>query len=64
MVKPRKFNSGPDHLSCIEIGEDGGNVDDNVPDAHLFVVQMVDNYFAEIAHFLSTGVVPLQMIVV
>jgi len=46
IMKPRKLNTGPDHLSCILIGEDAGNVDDNLPDVKLFVVQMVDDYFA------------------
>jgi hypothetical protein len=32
IVKPGKFNSGPDHLSCILSGEDAGNLDDNLPD--------------------------------
>jgi hypothetical protein len=35
-------------------GEDVGNLDDNLPYAHLFLVQMVDDYFAEIVQFLST----------
>ena len=48
IMKPRKFNSRPDHLSCILSGEDAGNLDDNLPDAHLFAVQMVDNYFIDI----------------
>jgi hypothetical protein len=38
IVKLGKFNTGPDHLSCILIGEDAGNMDDSLPDAHLFVV--------------------------
>jgi hypothetical protein len=32
--------------------------DENIPDAHLFAVQMVDDYFAYIIYFLSTGVSP------
>jgi hypothetical protein len=63
IVKPRKLNSGPDHLSCILSGEDVGNLDESLPDAHLFAVQMVDDYFADIVHFLSTGVAPPDFIV-
>jgi hypothetical protein len=58
IVKPGKLNSGPDHLSHILTGEDAGNLDDSLPDAHLFVVQMVDDYFTDIVQFLSTGVAP------
>jgi hypothetical protein len=47
-MKPGKFNSELDHLSCILSGEDAGNLDDNLPDVHLFLVQMVDDYFADI----------------
>jgi hypothetical protein len=63
IVKPGKFNSGPDHLSCILSGEDAGNLDDNLPDTHLFSVQMVDDYFADIVQFLSTGVTPPEFTV-
>jgi hypothetical protein len=58
IVKPGKLNIGPDHLSCILIGEDAGNMDDSLPYAHLFTVHMVDDYFADIVQFLSTGVAP------
>jgi len=43
IVKPGKLNSGPNHLSCILIGEDLENLDDSLPDTHLFIVHMVDN---------------------
>jgi hypothetical protein len=43
--------------------EDAENLDDNLPDAHLFVVQMVDDYFSDIVQFLNIGVAPLQFIV-
>jgi hypothetical protein len=48
IVKLGKFNLGPDHLSCILSGEDAGNLDDSLPDVHLFVVQMVDDHFSDI----------------
>jgi hypothetical protein len=36
IVKPWKFNVGPDHVSRILTGEDVGNLDDNFLDTHLF----------------------------
>jgi len=42
IVKPGKLNVGPDHLSWLESGEEGGNLDDNLPNAHLFAIRMVD----------------------
>jgi hypothetical protein len=38
IVKPRKFNSRLDHLSHILSGEDAKNLDDSLPDAHLFAI--------------------------
>jgi hypothetical protein len=53
IVKPGKFNSGPDHLSRILSGEDAGNLDYILPEVHLFAIQMVDDYFAKIVQFLA-----------
>jgi hypothetical protein len=33
-------------------------LDDNLQDMHLFTVEMVDDYFAEIIHLLSTRLAP------
>jgi hypothetical protein len=33
------------------------NLEDNFPNAHLFSVQIVDEYFADIIQYLSTGIV-------
>jgi hypothetical protein len=63
IVKPEKMNAGLDHLSWILIGEDAGNLEDSFPDAQLFVVEMVDDYFVEIVEFLHTGVAPYGMTV-
>jgi hypothetical protein len=35
-VKLAKLNAGPYHLSSILSGEDARNLDDSLPDAHLF----------------------------
>jgi hypothetical protein len=58
-----KFNSGPDHLSHILSSEDAKNLDDSLPDAHLFAIRMVDDYFVDIVQFLSTRVAPLDFTV-
>jgi hypothetical protein len=47
-VKPGKLNEGPDHLSHTISREDAGNIDENFPDAQLFAVNMVDDYFSNI----------------
>jgi hypothetical protein len=47
-VKPGKLNAGPDHLSCILSGEYACNLGDNLLDAQLFAVNMVDDYFSNI----------------
>jgi hypothetical protein len=41
IIKPGKLNGGPNHLSRILTREDAGNLDDNLPDAHLFTVRMI-----------------------
>jgi hypothetical protein len=61
IVKPGKLNAGPDHLLHILSREDPRNLGDSLPDAHLFVVQMVDDYFADIMQFLSIGMAPSDM---
>jgi hypothetical protein len=57
IVKPGKLNAGPDHLSRVTNGEEPTNLEDNFPDAQLFSVQIVDNYFTEIIQYLSIGIV-------
>jgi hypothetical protein len=48
IVKPRKPNAGPDHLSRVTNDEEPTNLEDNFPDAQLFLVQIADEYFADI----------------
>jgi hypothetical protein len=43
VAKPRKLNVGPNHMSCIILGEDIGNLDDILLDAQLFSVKMVND---------------------
>jgi hypothetical protein len=63
VLKPGKLNARPDHLSSILSGKDAGNLYDNLPNAQLFVVKMVDDYFSDIVQFLSKGMAPLDMAV-
>ena len=49
-------NSGPDHLSRIETGEEPTNIEEGMPNAKLFRVDVVDDYYAQIIHFLVTEV--------
>jgi hypothetical protein len=55
IVKLGKLNVGPDHLSRVTNGEETTNLEDKFPYAQLFLVQIVDDYFAEIIQYLITG---------
>jgi hypothetical protein len=54
VVKLGKLNTRPNHLSHILSGEDAENLNDSLPDAQLFAIKMVDDYFSDIVQFLST----------
>jgi hypothetical protein len=58
IVKPGKLNAGPDHMSRITNGEEPANLEGNFPDAQLFSVQIVDEYFTDIIQYLSIRTVP------
>ena len=58
IVKPGRLNAGPDHLSWIDSGEEKSNLEDNLPDAQLFSIQITDDYYADIIHLLTTGLAP------
>ena len=60
IVKPGKLNARPNHLSRVTNGEEPTNLEDNFPDAQVFSVQIVDDYFTEIIQYLSTGVAPQE----
>ena len=59
-VKPRRLNEGPDHLSNIETGKEPTNLEDNLPNAQLFSIQIADDYFRDIIEFLMTGTAPVE----
>jgi hypothetical protein len=60
IVKPRKLNVGPNHLSRITNGEEPNNLEDKFHDAQLFSFQVADEYFDDIIQYLSTGNVPQE----
>ena len=61
-MKPRCLNDGHDHLSRIETSEDLTNIDDGLPDAQLFRVDIADDHYASIIQFLATRVAPEEML--
>jgi hypothetical protein len=63
-VKPGKLNAGPNQLLHILSGKCTGNLDDILLDAQLFIVKIVDDYFVDIAQFLSTGMALSNMKIV
>jgi len=58
IVKPGRLNVRPDHLSQIETNKELNNLEEGLPDAQFFTVHIVDNHFADIIHFLTTGIAP------
>ena len=54
IVKLDRLNVGPNNLSQIERGEEPTNIEDGLPDAQLFRVDMVDDYYDQIIQFLVT----------
>ena len=61
IFKPGRLNLGLDHLSRLESGEEPTSLDEGLPDAQLFSIQMVDDYFQDIVQYLSTGFAPFEM---
>ena len=47
IVKPGKLNAGFDHLSRIDSGEEPSNLEDNLLDAQLFSIQIIDEYYVD-----------------
>jgi hypothetical protein len=44
VVKLGRLNVGPNHLSRITNGEEPSNLEENFPNAQLFLVHIVDEY--------------------
>ena len=51
-VKPRRLNACLDHLSRLESGEEPTDLEDSLPDAQLFSIHIVDDYFIDIIKYL------------
>jgi len=58
IVKPRRCNIGPNHLSRLESGESGRVVDDQLPYVDLFRVESISKYLEDKEIFLSKGACP------
>jgi hypothetical protein len=56
IVKPVRMNKGPDHLSRLEHEEEPTSLED----AQLLAIRKIDDHFAEIVQFLSTGMTPSE----
>ena len=55
-MKPGRLNAGADHLSRLESGEEPISLEDCLPDAQLFSIQIADDQFQDIIHFLTIGI--------
>ena len=55
IVKLGRLNTGPDHLSRLESSEEPINFEDCLPNTQLFSIQISDDQFQDIIHFLTTG---------
>ena len=60
IVKLGRLNVGPDHLSRLESGEEPTDLEDSLPDAQLFSIQIIDDYFVDIIEFLTAGSAPAE----
>lgn len=58
ILKPRRLNAGPYHLSRIENGDEPTNMEEGLPDAQLFVVRIANDRFTDIIQILSIGTTP------
>ena len=57
IVKLGRLNIGLDHLSRLESGEEPTSLEDNLPNAQLFLVHIANEYFKDIIEFLTMGIV-------
>jgi hypothetical protein len=60
VVKPGRMNKGPDHLSRLEHGEEPISLEDTLSDAQILAIRRIDDHFAKIVQFLSTGMAPSE----
>lgn len=55
MVLPGKNNIGPDNLLRIETVEEAIRIDNNLPNAHLFQVELTPWELTKIVQFVQEG---------
>ena len=58
IVKPGRVNAGLDHLARLELGKEPISLEECLPDAQLFSIQVSNDQFQDITHFFTTGVAP------
>ena len=63
IIKLRRLNVGPNHLSRIETSEEPTNLEERLLDAQLYAVRVADDHFEDIIYFLTTGTVPQEYLV-
>ena len=63
MFKPGQLNASLNHLSRIENGEEPTNIEDGLPYAQLFHVEIADDYNGPIVQFLSIGISLVDMLI-
>ena len=56
VMKPGQLNTCPNHLYHFETKEEPTNIDDGFPNAQLFRVDIKNDHYAPIIHFLATSV--------
>lgn len=62
IVKLGRLNVGVDHLSRLETREEPTSIEDNLPDAKLFVIRVADDHFLDIIQFFTIGMAPSKYI--
>lgn len=50
VVKHGCLTVGPDHLLCIETGEETTSLEEGLPDTQLFAMHVTDGHFEDIIH--------------
>ena len=53
-MKLGRLNASPDHLTKIETIEEPTNIEEGLLNVQLFRINMEDDYYTQIIHFLAT----------
>lgn len=60
IVKLGRLNTGLDHLSRLEIGEEQMAIKDNLINAQLFAIRVIDDHFENIIQLLNIIMAPSE----